>query len=64
MNLGVPSGKYDTTDQAQMRSTLQQADKRNMKIGASFPEIIMSAPNGSLWRLSVSNAGATVWTAV
>ncbi len=33
-------------------------------VAGAGSRIVMTAPNGTRWALSVSNAGATVWTAL
>lgn len=55
MNLAPSPPAYDTTDQDQMRGTLEQEDKRNLKVGAP---VIITASDSSRWKLVVSTAGA------
>jgi hypothetical protein len=49
----APKG-YDTVDQAQLRGILEREDKRNQKLGAP---IILTASDGSRWRLEVDTSG-------
>jgi len=54
MNLPKAPVQYSASDQAQMRGTLEREDKRNLKIGADF---VITASNGSRWKLVVDNSG-------
>jgi hypothetical protein len=55
LNLPMAPGQYDATEQAQIRGLLEREDRRNQKIGG---DVILRAPNGSLWKLVVNNSGA------
>lgn len=63
MNLNRPPEKYDPEDQRQMRDTLSSADNANIKKNTIQDKITMRSPNGSVWILTISNAGAPVVTA-
>lgn len=66
MNLPRPSAKYDAANEAQMRSAIEREDARNLKKGGNIlvgkGALVLTAPNGSLWQVTVSNSG--VLTAV
>lgn len=68
MNLPRPSDKYDATNEAQTRGTLETADGQNMKKTADVAiirrRLILQSPNGSLFSIVVSNAGALSATAL
>lgn len=68
MNLGSPAPSYSVQDQAQMRRQLTQAEQANRKIGQDVDvgaqKLILAAPNGSRWRVTVANDGALSATAL
>jgi len=75
MNLANPPERYDRTDQAQVRASLEREDRRNIKTGVDVTitdakwtfakdKIILTSPNGTKYYLEVSNAGALSTTAV
>ena len=45
---------YEASDQAQLRGILEREDKRNLKISS---DIILTAGNGSRWKLIVDASG-------
>jgi len=53
--------KYDAVNEQETREALQQADAKNVKKGDTIylrrNELVVSAPDGSLWALKVDNAG-------
>jgi len=53
--------KYDAVNEQETREALQQADTKNVKKGDTIylrrNELVVSAPDGSLWALKVDNAG-------
>lgn len=61
MNLPKPPAAYDTTDQAQMRRTLIETDKRTLKIGDDIlfgaNDAVFASPSGAKWKLVVDDAG-------
>lgn len=59
---GAPD-QYDPSDQSQMRGTLEREDKKNLKRTEALSRLLFASPDGTRYYLSVSNAGATVWTA-
>ncbi len=63
LSLPAPSLSYDPRNEAQARAALERADALNLKTNKAADRILLRAPNGSLWALSVSNAGAIVLTA-
>jgi hypothetical protein len=55
--------KYDQTDEANNRRLLYLADEQNLKntqdvILGGHERLVLRSANGSLWIVSVSNAGA------
>ena len=60
MNLARPPESYDANDQAQMRRMISDEDKRNQKRGSN---VLLRAPNGSLWSVGVDNSGVLTVTA-
>lgn len=55
MQLPKAPASYDASDQAQMRGILERSDNMNQKTGGV---IILTAQNGSRWKLVVDTAGA------
>jgi hypothetical protein len=68
MNLSAAPPGYDRADEARTRDAMRRADGENHKRGRDVEvgaaRLILTAPNGSRWALSVSNAGAVVFTAL
>jgi hypothetical protein len=74
MNLPKPPRDYGQNDQAQTRDLVAREDARNVKKGADLefngdaavagPRLILVSPNGTRFRLLVSNAGALSTVAV
>jgi len=61
MQLPKAPAQYDGADQAQMRGILEREDRRNIKAGAVFDQILLrDAATGGLVRLSVVNGGVVV----
>ena len=63
MRLPPAPDTYQPPDQAALRRLLSQADDDNIKkrrdiVLANGEGLVLRSPNGSLWRLVVSNAGA------
>lgn len=59
---------YDPTDQDNMREALRRADraahKKNQDIEVGAGRLIITAPDGSRWVLTVNAAGTLSTTAV
>lgn len=60
---------YNERDQKSLRRLLKEALDRCYKRGENLEmdrnaSVIMTAPNGTRYKMTVSNAGATVWTAI
>ncbi len=64
MKLSVAPPNYDQDDQARLRGALEQADRQTLKRGIAAPELLLRAPNGGVWRLTVSDGGVLGVTAV
>jgi hypothetical protein len=43
---------------------LEQADRQTLKRGIAASELLLRAPNGGVWRLTVSDGGVLGVTAV
>ena len=67
MNLPKAPPQYDAANEAQARSAIEREDARNMKKGGNIlagkGALVLTAPNGSLWQVTVSNTGALSATA-
>lgn len=61
MRLNRATPAYDREDQDRLRSDLEREDERNLKAGQdialSDERLILTAPDGSRWAITVSNAG-------
>lgn len=55
MNLPTPPQEYSANDQAQMRRLIAAEDGRNQKMASPY---VLTASDGSRWKLVVSTAGA------
>lgn len=68
LKLPPPLGSYSTQREAQRNQKIEAADAVNMKTNAvnilgGGAAIVLQAPNGSYWRLSVSDTGVVSSTA-
>lgn len=67
MNLPHPAPQYDAANETQTRSAIEREDARNLKKGGNIlvgkGALVLTAPNGSLWQITVSNSGALNATA-
>ena len=61
MKLPTPPKQYDAANETQTRSAIEREDARNLKKGGNVligkGALVLTAPNGSLWRITVSNSG-------
>jgi hypothetical protein len=68
MILPKAGAAYDPGDEQRTRHVLEQEDKFNRKITADVEvgkqRLILMAPNGNRYSLTVSNAGALSTTAI
>ena len=74
MNLPKPDVTYSQQNEAALRAELEREDKRNLKAGGdvvfsgsaaeSHPRLIGVSPNGTRYRLLISNSGAITTVAV
>lgn len=66
--LPLPTQRYDPIAEAQRNELVEQAFgrafARGERIEAGEPGVVLTAPNGSRWLLTVSNAGALGATAL
>ena len=62
LSLPKPAAAYDARDQAQLRRALEQEDRNNRKLHGDVEigseRLVLRAPNGSRWSITVSNTGA------
>jgi hypothetical protein len=62
MNLPTPSIQYSEKDQSQTRNILELEDrnnhKRNRDVEIGTSRLILTSPNGTRYKVEVSNAGA------
>lgn len=69
MTLPNPGPRYDQDAEGRRNREIEQADARTLKKQqdielVSGMRLIMSSPNGTRYKITVSNAGALVVTAV
>jgi len=69
MKLPRPRPTYDSQDEAQTRALIEQADGKTLKQGQTIDlplnaAIVMTSPNGTRYRLDISDSGVASWTAV
>lgn len=62
MRLPVPPSRYDQSTEAQRNLTLEQADLQNLKRQADVEvvepqRLILRSPNGTRYKITVSNTG-------
>ena len=61
MNLSSPDETYSRENEAQTRDAIARADGRNRKLGQdvelAVERLILRSPDGTRWKLNVSNAG-------
>ena len=68
MKLPAPSVRYDNSREADRNRILEKADRENHKRGqdlyVSPGRLLIAAPNGSVWAVSVDNSGNLTTTEV
>lgn len=69
MKLPIPGPRYDETRENLRNNMLEQSDKQNIKryenIEIRDPQLlVLVSPNGSRWKITVSNTGALSATAI
>lgn len=68
VNLPVPPPRYDATSEGQRNLAIEKALGRvfvsGERIEAGVPGVVLTAPNGTRWLLTVSNAGVLGATAL
>lgn len=64
LKLSSPPQAYSAGDQAQMRGAIEHADTLNLKRGTSEALFLLTAPNGTVYAVTVDNAGALHTAAV
>jgi hypothetical protein len=57
MKLAAAPAAYDRAEQAQMRGVLERADQQNLKRGIALPNMLLSSPDGKVWRLTINDSG-------
>lgn len=62
MKLTLAPDKYDRTDQTRLRTAIEHEDARNRKKGVDLEivaeRLILRSPNGTRYKITVSDAGA------
>lgn len=69
MKLPIPGPRYDETRENLRNNMLEQSDKQNLKryenIEIRDPQLlVLVSPNGSRWKVTVSNTGTLSATAI
>lgn len=69
MKLHIPTPAYDQSREITRNSLLEQADRMNRKLLqdveiAGDERLILSSPNGTRWKITVSNTGTISATAI
>lgn len=69
MKLPTPAKSYDIRQETMRNSFIEAADLLNRKKGqdleiAGSERLILSSPDGTRWKITVSNAGAVSATAI
>lgn len=69
MKLPIPGPRYDETRENLRNNMLEQSDKQNIKryenIEIRDPQLlVLVSPNGSRWKVTVSNTGTLSATAI
>ncbi len=68
MRLPIAPAQYSQSNEQQARYVLEQEDaqnhKRNADVDIARGRLILTAPNGSRWQVTVSNAGVLGTTAL
>jgi hypothetical protein len=68
MNLPTPSLQYSEKDQVQTRNILELEDrnnhKRNRDVEIGTSRLILTSPNGTRYKVEVSNAGTLSATSI
>lgn len=69
MKLPVPPAVYDASRETAKNNLLERADLQNRKLNsdveiAGSERLILSSPDGTRWKITVSNAGALSATAL
>jgi hypothetical protein len=63
LRLAFPTPTYDPAEQSRIRAEIERADAQNFKRLQDVrlqngERLILKSPNGSVWSITVSNAGA------
>lgn len=64
MKLPAAPPLYDPADQSRLRGALERADEQTLKRGVAQPFLLLSRPDGTVGKLTVSNSGVLSWTAL
>ena len=64
MKLPAPPPLYDPADQSRLRGALERADEQTLKRGVAQRYLLLSKDNGTVGKLTVSDAGVLTWTAL
>lgn len=66
MNLPQPANAYDIENEAQTRRIIEDADAKNQKRGGYYDvgkngRFTLTSPNGTVFVLTIDNAGTATW---
>ena len=62
MKLAPAPPQFDPADQARVRAEIERADGRSLKRDVAAPFLLLTKPDGTVGKLTVSNAGVLAWT--
>lgn len=66
MKLPTPANAYDIENEAETRSTIEAEDAKNQKRGGYYDvgkhgRFTLTSPNGTVYVLTINNAGVATW---
>lgn len=64
MKLAPAPPQYDPADQARVRAEIERADAQSLKRGSAAAFLLLSKPDGTVGKLTVTSAGTLTWTAL
>lgn len=69
MRLPTPANGYDIENEAQTRQIIEAEDAKNQKRGGYYDvgkngRFTLTSPNGTVYVLTIDNAGTATWAAL
>jgi hypothetical protein len=64
MNTPPAAPSYSQANESAFRNEVEQADRQNLKRRQVVDQLLLRAPNGTVYQVSVSNAGVLSAAAV